>query len=162
MSTHRMTPVATLGASAMAFAALLVPNSGSASPLGDPYRLAPASTRAMPAAIPGSWDEPYVLFQPARRSGVRDVEPATIVAIDDLPMRRARAEPLYPGLHHVEVSVPGPRGMSRPGRRTIVVDARPCTRYYLGVKRSSRMSRDWDVFVDQAEPIGECEARFLR
>ena len=162
MSAHRLTPVTALGACATAFAVLLVPSPGSANPLGDAHRLVPASARAMPVAIPGSWGEPYVLFQPARRSAVRDVEPATIVAIDDLPMRRARAEPLHPGLHHVEVSVPGPRGMSRTGRRTIVVDARACTRYYLGVKRSSRMSREWEVFVDQAEPIGECEARFPR
>jgi hypothetical protein len=113
----------------------------------------------LPAAA-GYYDAPYAQFHPGNRSAVRDVARATITRIDDIQVRPGRSDPVAPGVHRVEVSVPGPRGMSKPGHQVLVIDARPCTRYYIAAKRSSRTSHDWAAYIDEVETIGECAARF--
>jgi hypothetical protein len=50
--------------------------------------------------------------------------------------------------------------MGRAERRIVVVDATPCTRYYIGAWRQAATARAWEAVVDRAEPIGECQARF--
>jgi len=123
----------------------------------NPYDLVAAARHAH-----SPYDEPYVLFRSAGQSAVRDTALARIVRIDDMPVWHGRAGAVPPGLHEVELSVPGPPGMNRAGRHSIVIDARPCTRYYLAAKRSSRTSRKWDAFVESSEIIGECERKFMR
>lgn len=122
------------------------------------HRCIPLLTTAL-AALPaaaGPYDEPYVLFVPAARSETQDIRPAVVVAIDGKPVGLRRAEPVAPGLHQVEVSLPSAKGMSNPGRDTLTITAEPCTRYYLGARRSTRTSRDWTAFVERTETIGEC------
>lgn len=110
-------------------------------------------------AVAGPYDQPYALFVPAHRSEVRDIEPAMVVAVDGKPTRGRRAEPVAPGFHEVEVSLPSPRGTSRPGREVITIAAEPCTRYYIGAQRSTATSRDWSAFVERSEAIGECDVQ---
>jgi hypothetical protein len=50
--------------------------------------------------------------------------------------------------------------MSDPGRTTLEVDAKPCTRYYFGAKRSSRTASDWQGYLSSTEPITECTGKF--
>lgn len=108
----------------------------------------------------GMYAEPYALFVAERRSATEDTRPAFPMRIDDRMVEIGRDLPVQPGSRKVEVSIPGPPGMSDPDRDTLMIDAKPCTRYYLSAQRSSRTSKDWRAFVASAEPIGECVQKF--
>ena len=115
------------------------------------------------AALPllaGPYDQPYVLFEADRRSPTEDTRPATIMNVDGVNMRAGKADPVAPGWRNVEVSVPGARGMSDPQRQMLKIETEACTRYYLAAKRSSRTAKDWQAFVAEKEPIGECRKKF--
>jgi hypothetical protein len=111
-------------------------------------------------ASSGVYSQPYALFEPDRRSAVEDTRPAFVLKIDDTNVSIDSSEPVPPGMRTVEVSIPGMPGMSNPERDTLVIDARPCTRYLLAARRSSRTASDWKAFVVGTEPIGECAKRF--
>ena len=102
---------------------------------------------------------PYAVFEAARHSAIRDIHPATIMRVDDAPtIRPYRTDPVAPGLHTIEVSLPGPLVMgSQTKRQQLVIDAQPCTRYFIAAKRSSRTARDWRAYIEGSEPIAECE-----
>jgi hypothetical protein len=108
----------------------------------------------------GPYDQPYVLFEADRRSPTDDTRPATIMNVDGVNMRPGKADPVAPGWRNVEVSVPGARGMSDPQRQMLKIETEPCMRYYLAAKRSSRTAKDWQAFVAEKEPIGECRKKF--
>ena len=118
-----------------------------------------ASLVALPG-VAGPYDQPYSLFQADGRSPTRDTSPATVMKIDGKNNSVGRPDPIAPGMHTIEVSIPGPRGMSNPRRDTLEIDAKPCTRYYLSAKRSSPTDDDWKAFVSFQEPIGECAKKF--
>jgi hypothetical protein len=108
-------------------------------------------------ALANPYSEPYVLFRAAPHSATRDVQPATILRVDGERARGARSDPLPPGLHHVEVSLPPARPVASPKRAVLVVDASACTLYFLGARRIAGSS-EWEAFIDRVEPIGECRA----
>ena len=112
------------------------------------------------AAGGGMYSQPYAEFVPERRSAVEDTRPAMVMKIDGAMTDITRNDPVPPGRHVVEVSIPGPPGMSDPERATLTIDAKPCTRYLLAAKRANRAARDWDAFVAATEPIGECAKKF--
>ena len=118
---------------------------------------------SLAAAIPavaGPYDQPYVLFEANQRSPTADTRAATIMNIDGVRMSPGRSDPVAPGWRTVEVSLPGPPGMSNPERATLKIETEPCTRYYLGAKRATRTSTDWEAFVVAKEPILECKKKF--
>lgn len=106
----------------------------------------------------GMYAEPYALFEPERKSVTADTRPAFVMKVDGRNVAINRNDPVKPGVHEVEVSIPGPPGMSDPDRDTLSIDARPCTRYYLAAKRSSPTARDWKAFISATEQIRECSA----
>ena len=106
------------------------------------------------------YSQPYAQFVPERRSVTDDTRPAMVMRIDDHMVDATRDDPIPPGVHKVEVSVPGPPGMSDPKRDVITVDAKACTRYYFAAKRATRTDTDWHAFVAASEPIGECQKKF--
>jgi hypothetical protein len=130
------------------------------------------STRPLLLALPVAWlaacasgggaySQPYALFEPHERSEVQELRPAFIMSIDG----RSRAindsnEPVAPGKRKVELSLPGPMGVSNPKYETVEVDAKPCTRYRFGARRDSATARDWYATIEAREPIGECLKKF--
>jgi hypothetical protein len=108
----------------------------------------------------GMYSQPYALFEAAQRMPAEDQRPAFVLNIDGKNVAINTNDPVEPGKRTVELSVPGPAGMSDPGRDTLVVDAKPCTRYYFAARRSSLTARDWKAFVASSEPIGDCTKRF--
>ena len=108
----------------------------------------------------GMYSQPYALFEPERRMPAADTRSAFIMKIDGQNRDIGRNDPVPPGTHEVEVSIPGPPGMSDPDRDTLQVDAKPCTRYYFAAKRSSPTARDWRAFISATETIGECAKQF--
>jgi hypothetical protein len=127
-------------------------------------RLALTVTTAWLAACAsggGMYNQPYALFEPHERSQIQELEPAFVMSIDG----RSRGlgdsnEPVTPGVRRVELSIPGPRGMSNPESETLEVDAKPCMRYRFGARRPSPTARDWHATVEATEPIGECLKKF--
>ena len=112
------------------------------------------------ASAGSMYSQPYALFEPARRMPAEDTRPAFVMNIDGKSVAINTDDPVPPGMRTVELSVPGPPGMSDPGRDTLTLDAKPCTRYYFAARRSSLTARDWKAFVSESEPIGDCVKRF--
>jgi hypothetical protein len=81
------------------------------------------------AAQAGPYDQPWSLFEADNRSPTADTKPATVMKIDGKNVPLGRNNVVSPGKHTVELSIPGPRGMSNPKRDTIEIDAQPCVRY---------------------------------
>ena len=107
------------------------------------------------------YSQPYALFEPEQRSRVEDtLRPAFVLKVDDENRAINESLPVTPGMRKVVVSIPGPPGMSSPLQETITIDAKPCTRYYLGATRSAPGARDWSAVVTSSEPIGECQKKF--
>ena len=121
-----------------------------------------ASAVLLPAcAYAGAYDQPYALFEAHEGSRIQELEPAPVVAIDGKSRGpRDKSDPVSPGAHKVELSIPGPRGVSSPGRATLEVDAKPCVRYRFAARRSAPNARDWHAVVESTEPIGECLKKF--
>jgi hypothetical protein len=112
------------------------------------------------AAGGNMYAEPYALFEPHRAMQTQDMRPAFITAIDGVDRGINDNYPVSPGVHRVEVSVPGAFAMSDSVRVTFSIDAKPCMRYMLGAKQSLTSSRDWSPVVAAIEPIGECLRKF--
>lgn len=112
-------------------------------------------------AAASMYDQPYALFEPERAHPAADTRPAMIMKIDGRDRAVNRNDPVTPGKHTVELSVPGRTGMSNPSRDTLTVDAQPCTRYFFAARRSSMTASDWQAFVAATEPIGDCARKFL-
>jgi hypothetical protein len=122
--------------------------------------LSAALLAACATAPGGMYAKPYALFEPERRMPAADTRSAFIMKIDGQQITINRSDPVAPGVREVEVSIPGPPGMSESDRDTLKVDAKPCTRYYFAAKRSSPTARDWRAFISAEEPIGECTRQF--
>ncbi|MGE5104617.1 MAG: hypothetical protein ACM3NZ_07725 [Betaproteobacteria bacterium] len=112
------------------------------------------------AAAGGMYASAYALFEPERRSAVEDTRPAFVLKIDGKSVGIDHSDPVPPGVHAVELSIPGPPGMGQSARDTLTIEAKACTRYYFAARRSSPTARDWKAFVATSEPIGECLKRF--
>jgi hypothetical protein len=108
----------------------------------------------------GMYDQPYALFEPDARSVPADTRAAFILKVDGEDRTINRSDPVAPGMRNVVVSVPGARGMSESKQETVMIDAKPCMRYYLAARRPSSTSSDWSPFISGSEPIGECMKKF--
>jgi len=107
------------------------------------------------------YSQPYALFVPHERSQIQEQQPALIMSIDGKSRSLADTnDPVTPGKHKVELSLPGPMGMSNPKYETVEVDAKPCMRYRFGARRDSPTARDWYATIEATEPIGECLKKF--
>ena len=85
-----------------------------------------------------------------------DTYDVTILRVDgkDTLYRQVLVDP---GVRKIVVKGP-PGGASTWGEeREIVLDVRPCTRYYLVAVRPNRLASDFDVRVDYEEPLGGCK-----
>jgi hypothetical protein len=108
----------------------------------------------------GMYDQPYALFEPEQRSVPGDTRPAFVLKVDGKDRSIDSNDPVAPGMRELVVSIPGPPGVSQPGRDTLTVEAKPCMRYWLSARRSAPGARDWSAYVSGAEPIGECQKKF--
>lgn len=123
-----------------------------------PLACAALAVVAMPV-LANRYHQPYALFVPAPRSATLDTVPATVMRVDGQAVSTTRNDPVAPGTREVELSVPGPRGVSKPVRQTLVVEAGPCKRYFFAARRSAPTASDWKAYVDRSEVIGECARR---
>ena len=111
----------------------------------------------------GYYDEPYALVEGGMRSAARKELPVIVNAVDGETtfIPRRYPTPLKPGKHLVEVyfSSDSVAGSSEKHRRTIDLDAAPCTRYRIVARYESLTHVEWTPVI-YPEPIGECLAKF--
>ena len=120
-----------------------------------PRALLLASAAVLTACSPmmaSVYSEPYVLFVAEHRKQMQNVIPAVIMKIDGKEAA-GRKDPVLPGRHTLELAVSGVSD-----RKMLEVDAKACTRYYIGARRPTPNAAEIVAFVSEAEPIKECKA----
>jgi hypothetical protein len=87
-----------------------------------------------------------------------DTYPVIVVSVDGEHWIR---EPVLvdPGTHQITVQAPATVVQRYGSQRTITLDVKPCTRYYLVAVKDNRLSTDFNVKVDYEEPIPSCLPR---
>ena len=112
---------------------------------------------ALPAALAGC-----ATYQYSQLSGQRfnvtniDTFPVVINRIDGRsPLAGEAIIPVDPGVRVIEVQ--GPPNLTNPGEfRSITIDVKPCTRYYLVAQKVSPLESQFTVKIDYEEPIAGC------
>jgi hypothetical protein len=79
--------------------------------------------------------------------------PVTIVAVDGVPMAGTA---MAPGLRKITVLMPRAAGFKDGEQRTIDLDVKACTKYWLVAMRDSRSADTFDVKVDHEQRVYTC------
>ena len=82
---------------------------------------------------------------------------AIIIAIDGSSSLQKTIK-VEPGQRNIELQALPTGGFRQGEKRTMKLDVKPCTRYYLNVQRPNALSQDWEPVVDFQEPIAGCKA----
>jgi|DewCreStandDraft_4_1066084.scaffolds.fasta_scaffold27887_3 hypothetical protein len=82
----------------------------------------------------------------------------TIIRVDDKDYIQRGYEPIRiePGLHKIVVQGPPTAGFRFGEQRTLTLDVKPCTRYWLEAKKDNPLSQDFEPRVNYEEPIPGC------
>ena len=64
-----------------------------------------------------------------------------------------------PGPRTIVVQGPPVAGFSRGEQRTLKLDVKPCTRYWLEAKKSSALAQDFEPRVNHTEAVAGCAAK---
>jgi hypothetical protein len=64
-----------------------------------------------------------------------------------------------PGPRSIVVQGPPVVGFSRGEQRTLKLDVKPCTRYWLEAKKSSALAQDFEPRVNHTEALAGCTAK---
>jgi hypothetical protein len=84
-----------------------------------------------------------------------DTYPVSVTRVDDTSYARLPVL-IEPGTHEVTVQAPPAAGFAYGNSRTITLDVKPCTRYYLVAVKPNALSQDFSVKVDYEEPVSGC------
>jgi hypothetical protein len=79
--------------------------------------------------------------------------PVTIVAVDGVPMAGTA---MAPGLRKITVLMPRAAGFKDGEQRTIDLDVKACTKYWLVALRDSHGADTYDVKVDHEQRVYSC------
>ncbi|MGH6610587.1 MAG: hypothetical protein ACRECQ_10040 [Burkholderiaceae bacterium] len=90
------------------------------------------------------------------RTGLNDYS----VIVLDVDGRSDTRNPVMvdPGRHVIRVQAPPANGFRYGETRTITLDVKPCTRYYLKAVKKNSLEQDFIPEVDYVEPIAGCRA----
>ena len=112
--------------------------------------LAVAAAAGCASSSMSDYSRPYAIFEAEHRLGTQGIVPAIPWQIDGREVA-GRKDPVPPGRHEVMVNI---SGTGEAGRKTMTIDAQPCTRYYLGAKNEP--GKGLVPMVVSSENIGEC------
>jgi hypothetical protein len=81
-----------------------------------------------------------------------------IISVDDKSYISQAGLPIMiePGPHKIVVQGPPQRGAARGNMRTLELDVKPCTRYWLEARKDNHVSQDFVPAVNYEEPISNC------
>ena len=82
----------------------------------------------------------------------------TIIRVDDRDYIQRGDTPIRidPGLRRIVVQGPPTAGFLFGEQRTLTLDVKPCTRYWLEAKKHNSLSQDFEPRVNYEEPIAGC------
>ena len=61
-----------------------------------------------------------------------------------------------PGMRKIVVQGPPTAGFTYGEQRTLTLDVKPCTRYWLEAKKANSLSQDFEPRVNYTEPVSGC------
>ncbi len=85
-----------------------------------------------------------------------DTHPVLITKVDGVSTAPITPVQIDPGTHVVSVQTYPNRLDPLGETRTINLDVKPCTHYYLVAVKQNRLARDFDVKVEHEEPVPGC------
>ena len=68
-----------------------------------------------------------------------------------------RPIPIGPGVHQVKIEALPVAGFSQTVQKTYPMKIEPCTRYYIAAQRTSPLTQDWDLVVEETWPVAGCD-----
>jgi hypothetical protein len=81
--------------------------------------------------------------------------PVRLVAVDGQSVA-FRREPIAPGQHQMTFDIAPVPGFHTPLEKTYPMAILPCSFYYVAADRASRLSSDWQLVVEEVDPVGGC------
>lgn len=84
-----------------------------------------------------------------------DTYPVTILSVDDRSWVGAQPIPVDPGLRQVTMQGP-PTTVDVKETRTLALDVKPCTRYYIVAVKANPLDNDFTPRIDFEEPVAGC------
>ncbi|MFN9806113.1 MAG: hypothetical protein ACK56N_06735, partial [Betaproteobacteria bacterium] len=81
-----------------------------------------------------------------------------IISVDGRHEIERGASPVLvePGLRKIVVQGPPTAGFTYGQQRTLSLDVKPCTRYWLEAKKANALSQDFEPRVNYTEPVSGC------
>lgn len=81
-----------------------------------------------------------------------------IISVDGRHEIERGASPVLvePGLRKIVVQGPPTAGFTYGQQRTLSLDVKPCTRYWLEAKKANALSQDFEARVNHTEPVSGC------
>ena len=81
-----------------------------------------------------------------------------IISVDGTHYIERRDKPVIiePGLHRIVVQAPPVTGFTYGEQRTLTLDVKPCTRYWLEARKPGPLSQDFEPRVNYQEPLAGC------
>ena len=123
----------------------------------------PILAAALLALLPGcadmmhsTYSKPYVQFEAEHNQNLKGLFAATVTGVDGQHVNAGSTPPYPPGKRTLQVEMrAGQSDGYRAAPKTLEVEAKPCTRYYIASKRSGDT---FEPVVSHEEPIKECKA----
>ncbi len=110
-------------------------------------------------ALAGCATEPFSYIQGQRwlKSELNTFD-VLVIRVDDKDYIQQGYQPLRidPGVHKIVVQGPPVAGFRYGEQRTLALDVKPCTRYWLEAKKQNALSQDFEPRVNYSEPIAGC------
>lgn len=82
--------------------------------------------------------------------------PVLVVAVDG-SYTAFRPVPIAPGPHLLTIDALPVAGFSVPVQKRYPITIAPCTRYYLAAQRTSPLTQDWELVVEETWPVAGCD-----
>ncbi len=82
--------------------------------------------------------------------------PVRVVAIDG-SYQTFRPVPIAPGPHLLTIDAVPVAGFSLPIQKMVPMTIAPCTRYYIAAQRTSPLTQDWNLVVEETWPVAGCD-----
>jgi hypothetical protein len=113
------------------------------------------------ACATGPYSQPYAeIVVDKSLSADPNVIPVLINRVDDRTSLHLDRAVVPPGPHSVTLDVPPRKGFHLATQETVVMNALPCTRYFIGARLDTPVTQEWTPVVRSTERIDECEKRF--
>ena len=121
-------------------------------------RLASIAAVALVAAMSGCATTPFSYID-GNKYFRTDLNSYSVIVLD-VDGRSDTRNPVMvePGRHVIRVQGPAANGFRYGETRTMTLDVKPCTRYYLKAVKKNALEQDFEPQVDYVEPIAGCNA----